>query len=83
MNWFNSRIFETCDDCIEFLQQRRSRTAVGIFLTLSLNLLIAPALYAATDSISRGDAYALGLLGLVVVGLAAYLTTVILKPEKF
>jgi K+-transporting ATPase KdpF subunit len=83
MNRFTLRPLEICNDWLERLQQRRSRIALGLFIALCINLTIAPALYAATDSLSRGNAYALGLLGLVVVGLAAYLTTVILKPEKF
>ena len=83
MNRFTLRPLEICNDCVERLQQRRSRIALGLFLALCINLAIAPALYAATDRLSRGNAYALGLLGLVVVGLAAYLTAVILKPEKF
>ncbi|MFE4107989.1 potassium-transporting ATPase subunit F [Almyronema epifaneia] len=77
------RPLEVFNDWRVRLQQRRVRIALKIFIALCLNLAIAPALYAATDSLSRGNAYALGLLGLVVVGLAAYLTTVILKPEKF
>jgi len=83
MNRFTLRPLETCNDWLERLQQRRSRIALGLFMALCLNLAIAPALYAATDNLARGNAYALGLLGLVVIGLAAYLTAVILKPEKF
>ncbi|NEQ32239.1 MAG: potassium-transporting ATPase subunit F [Leptolyngbya sp. SIO4C5] len=83
MNWSTLRPLEVLNDWLERLQQRRTRIALGLFIALCLNLAIAPALYAATDSLSRGNAYALGLLGLVVIGLTAYLTTVILKPEKF
>lgn len=83
MNKFTLHPLEICDVCLEYLQQRRARISIGLFMALCSNLAIAPALYAATDRLSRGNAYALGLLGLVVVGLAAYLTTVILKPEKF
>ena len=83
MNWTNFHPLEICNDCLARLQKRRSRIALGLFLALCLNLAIAPVLYAATDNLARGNAYALGLLGLVVVGLAAYLTTVILRPEKF
>lgn len=55
-----------------------------LLLGLLANAAIAPALYAATGSdIPRGTAYALGLLGLVVVGLATYLVAVILQPERF
>jgi hypothetical protein len=55
-----------------------------LLLGLLANAAISPALYAATGSdISRGTAYALGLLGLAVVGLAIYLTMVIVQPEKF
>lgn len=83
MNKFTLRPLELCNDWLELLLQRRSRMALTIFLALCLNLAIAPALHAATDNISRSNAYALGLLGLAVVGLAVYLTAVILKPEKF
>jgi K+-transporting ATPase KdpF subunit len=55
-----------------------------LLLGLLINAAISPAIYAATGSdIPRGTAYALGLLGLVVVGLAVYLTAVILQPERF
>jgi len=46
--------------------------------------VIAPAVYAATgDEITRKAAYALGILGLVILGLAIYLFAVILQPERF
>jgi K+-transporting ATPase KdpF subunit len=51
---------------------------------LWLNAAIAPAVYAAVNgTMSRGVAYAIGLLGLVVLALAAYLTLVIFQPERF
>ncbi|MEB3359003.1 MAG: K(+)-transporting ATPase subunit F [Synechococcales bacterium] len=83
MNWFSPKLLELCNYWLDYLQQRRHRVALGFFLALCLNLAIAPALHAATATLSRGNAYALGLLGLVVVGLAVYLTAVILKPEQF
>lgn len=55
-----------------------------LLLGLLANAAIAPSLHAATGSdIPRGTAYALGLLGIVVVGLAIYLAAVIVQPEKF
>lgn len=83
MNWFNSQPLELFNTWLETLQKRRHRVAVGLFIALCLNLAIAPALYATTDTLERGNAYALGLLGLVVVSLAVYLATVILQPERF
>jgi K+-transporting ATPase KdpF subunit len=83
MNWLNSQPLELVNTWLETLQKRRHRVAIGMFMALCLNLAIAPALYAATDSLERGNAYALGLLGLVVVALAIYLTAVILQPERF
>lgn len=54
------------------------------FFALLLNVAIAPAVYAASDgTMSRGMAYALGLLGIVIAGLAIYLTWVIVQPERF
>lgn len=55
-----------------------------LLLGLLVNAAIAPALHAATGpNIPRGTAYALGLLGLVIVGLSVYLAAVIVQPEKF
>lgn len=55
-----------------------------LLLSLLINAAIAPALYAATgNEITRGTAYALSLLGIVVLGLAAYLAMVIVQPERF
>jgi K+-transporting ATPase KdpF subunit len=83
MNRLNIQSLEHLNTWLETVQQRRHRFAVGLFMALCLNLAIAPALYATTESLERGNAYALGLLGLVVVGLAVYLTAVILQPERF
>lgn len=54
MNRFTLRPFEICNDWLERLLQRRTRFALGLFMALCLNLAIAPALYAATGSLSRG-----------------------------
>ena len=83
MNRLHLHLLSGCNDTLAYLRRRRHRLAVGLFLALGLDLLMAPALYAASGTLTRGHAYALGLLGLVVVGLAIYLATVILTPEKF
>lgn len=63
---------------------RRQRLSVGIFVLLCVNLVIAPAVYAASDgALERKYAYALGLLGLVTLGLVAYLFVVVFQPERF
>jgi K+-transporting ATPase KdpF subunit len=55
-----------------------------LFLALLLNLVIAPTVLAATGgTVSRMNAYAIGLLGLVTLGLAVYLMMVMLQPERF
>lgn len=57
---------------------------IQIFLLLCLNLLIAPAVDAATGAeITRKAAYALGMLGMVIAGLSIYLFVVIFQPERF
>lgn len=84
MNLSNLRLLALTNDTVALLRQRRHRVALGLFLALGLNLAISPALYAATgETLSRGTAYAIGLLGLVVLGLAVYLAAVILQPERF
>jgi K+-transporting ATPase KdpF subunit len=54
------------------------------FLALCFNLLLAPAVQAATGSeLSRTQSYALGILGLGVVALGIYLFIVMFQPERF
>lgn len=58
--------------------------ATVLFLSLSLNIIIAPAVMAATDAtITRQTAYAIGILYCVTVALSVYLFTVIFQPERF
>ncbi|MEB3191875.1 MAG: K(+)-transporting ATPase subunit F [Snowella sp.] len=54
---------------------------LGVF---TLNLLLSPLVQASTGGLlSRGQSYALGLLGLVTLSLFVYLFVVIFQPEKF
>jgi|GEM_PF-5583793 len=56
-----------------------------LFLVLCLNVFVAQAVYAAADGngVTKGNAYAIGLLGLVVVALAIYLLVVMFQPQRF
>jgi K+-transporting ATPase KdpF subunit len=55
-----------------------------LFLLLCVNLIIAPAVQAATGSdLSRMQSYTLGLLGLVVLAYSIYLFVVMFQPERF
>jgi K+-transporting ATPase KdpF subunit len=55
-----------------------------LLLLLCLNLVLAPAVQAATgNEFSRHQAYALGILGLVTVALSIYLFVVMFQPERF
>ena len=67
--------------CTEFYQSKVPRY---LFLLLCLNLALAPAVQAATgDVLSRTQAYALGILGLVTTVLSIYLFVVMFQPERF
>ena len=70
-------------DIEELSGWRRNRLPIYIFLVMCANLLVAPAVYGATGELTRKAAYALGLLGLVTLGLAVYLFTVIFQLERF
>ena len=62
----------------------RAKTPVVIFLVLSLNIILAPIVYAATDGTwQRTQAYALGILGLVTLALIIYLFDVVFRPERY
>ena len=66
------------------IEWRRQKTPLYAFLLLCLNLVIAPAVYAAsTGVLERRQAYALGLLGLLTLGLIVYLFVVVFQPERF
>ena len=63
---------------------RKRKVPRYAFLALCFNLLLAPAVQAATgNELSRTQSYALGILGLVVVALGIYLFVVMFQPERF
>ncbi len=63
---------------------RRHKLPLYAFLLLCLNLIIAPAVYAAASgALERRHAYALGILGLLTFGLVVYLFVVVFQPERF
>lgn len=63
---------------------RRQKLPLYLFLELCFNLVLAPAVFAATGGdLSRTQSYWLGALGLVTVALAIYLFFVMFVPERF
>lgn len=57
---------------------------IYLLVLLSVNLILSPLVQASTGGVlSRGQSYALGLLGLVTFSLFIYLFAVIFEPEKF
>lgn len=67
-----------------YLQWRRRKLPLYIFLAMCFNLVVAPVVYGATgEQFSRTQAWTLGLLGLVTVSLSIYLFFVMFVPEKF
>ncbi len=63
---------------------RRHKLPLYLFLGLCLNLVIAPAVFAATGGdLSRSQAYWLAALGLVTLALTIYLFFVMFVPERF
>ena len=63
---------------------KRERLPLAIFILLCLNLVIAPAVYAAANGgLERRHAWTLGILGLVTLGLVVYLFDVIFRPERY
>jgi K+-transporting ATPase KdpF subunit len=76
-------------DNLEFfgiVKERWSKNPLAtiIFLGMSLNLIIAPVVMAASgNEITRNTAYAIGILYCVTIALSIYLFTVIFQPERF
>lgn len=75
------------DDCLEVFglaTSRRNRVPLSIFLLMCFNVLLAPAVAAATPGESpRWQVYTISLLGLATAALCVYLFVVIFQPEKF
>jgi len=83
LNDIFARDFQEIIELGQMLWQRHP-IPVQLFLVMCFNLIIAPAVYAATDeSLTKKAAWGLSLLGLAIVGLAVYLIVVIFQPEKF
>ncbi|MBE9015566.1 K+-transporting ATPase [Chroococcidiopsis sp. CCALA 051] len=62
----------------------RPKLPLVIFLVLSLNAILAPIVYAATDETwQRTQAYALGILGFITLALVIYLFDVVFRPERY
>ncbi len=63
---------------------QREKLPLYLLLFFASNLILAPVVQASVGAaLSRGQAYALGLLGLVTFSLFIYLFVVIFQPEKF
>lgn len=77
-----SELQETILDIIIDFSSRK--LPVYLLSILLLNLIFSPLVYASTmEAFSKGQSYALGLLGLVTFSLFIYLFVVIFQPEKF
>lgn len=67
-----------------WLEWRRQKLPLYLFLGLCFNLILAPAVFAATGGdLSRTQSYGLGALILVTIALVIYLFFVMFVPEKF
>ncbi|MDZ8189878.1 MAG: K(+)-transporting ATPase subunit F [Nostoc sp. ChiSLP02] len=65
-------------------QSCKQKLPLYLFLAMCFNLVVAPIVYAATsEQLSRSQAWGVGLLALVTVGLCIYLFFVMFVPEKF
>ena len=73
-------------DFLEIFQEQWNKNTLAkiLFSTISLNLIIAPVVMAASGAeITRNTAYAIGILYCVTIALSVYLFTVIFQPERF
>jgi K+-transporting ATPase KdpF subunit len=85
-DWLNDVFPRDYQEIIELRQMlwQGHPIPVQLFLVMCFNLIIPPAVYAAADEgLTRKAAWGLSLLGLVIVGLAVYLSVVIFQPKRF
>lgn len=77
-----SQVFATVSEIVSVW--RKQKLPLYLFLGLCFNLILAPAVFAATSGdLSRTQAYWLGALLLLTVALAIYLFFVMFVPERF
>ncbi len=79
-------LFQNIGELIQIVLEHWSKNSLAtiILVGMSLNLIIAPAVMAASGAeVSRQTAYAIGILYCVTLGLSVYLFTVIFQPERF
>ncbi len=77
-----TQIIETVTEI--WSEGRRQKLPLYLFLGLCFNLVLAPAVFAATGGdLSRTQSYWLAALGLVTIALAIYLFFVMFVPERF
>ncbi|MCU0532886.1 MAG: potassium-transporting ATPase subunit F [Hydrococcus sp. Prado102] len=66
------------------IEWRRQKLPFYLFLALCVNLVLAPGVLAATGGdLSRLQAWAIALLGIVTITLSGYLFVVMFQPERF
>lgn len=73
-------------DFLEIFQEQWNKNTLAkiLFFTISLNIIIAPVVMAASGTeITRNTAYVIGILYCVTIALSIYLFTVIFQPERF
>ena len=72
------------DIAFVWIEWRRQKLPLAIFISLCLGMVIAPAVYAASNgTLERRSAWAISLLGLVTLGLVIYLFDVVFRPERY
>lgn len=64
-------------------QRRKQHLPLAVFILLCLNVVVAPVVYAANNTIERRSAWAIGILGFVALALIIYLFVVVFQPERF
>jgi K+-transporting ATPase KdpF subunit len=62
---------------------KKHKLSLYLFLTLCLTLFFSSVVQAATGTLTRGQSYALTLLGCLTFSLFIYLFVVIFQPERF
>lgn len=73
-------------EAVSFIWERwrKQKLPLIAFALLCVNLLVAPAVYAAASgTLDRQTAWAIGILLLLTVALTGYLFVVVFQPERF
>lgn len=68
---------------MSYLRQKKLPVLIFFFFLTCFNIVIVPVVYAATGKLEPRHTYAIGGLGVIILGLIIYLFDVVFRPHRY